>query len=67
MAFAFAVFVLFVASVSATPLGESKCSWGPSYWCENYKQAVQCKALEHCRTKVWAVKNEVDLVYKSWY
>ncbi|XP_015757258.1 PREDICTED: prosaposin-like [Acropora digitifera] len=58
MAIAFAVFVLFVASVSATPLLEDKCSWGPSYWCENHEQAVECKAVEHCRTNVWAVKDE---------
>lgn len=58
MAFTLAVIVLIVASVSATPLGQSKCSWGPSYWCENHKQAVECNALEHCRTKVWAVKDE---------
>lgn len=51
-------------TVSASPLGQEKCSWGPSYWCESYKQAVECKALEHCRTKVWAVKNEV-MFYKT--
>ncbi|XP_073239351.1 prosaposin-like [Porites lutea] len=58
MAPTLAVFVLLVASVAATPLGQSKCSWGPSYWCQSYKQAVECKALEHCRSKVWAVKDD---------
>ena len=47
----------FVAS--ATPLGQERCSWGPSYWCAKYKQAVECNALEHCRAKVWSVKDEV--------
>ena len=56
----FAFDVLF--SVAATPLGQSKCSWGPSYWCQSYKQAVECKALEHCRSKVWAVKDDVIII-----
>lgn len=51
-------------SVSATPLLEDKCSWGPSYWCENHEQAVECKAVEHCRTNVWAVKDEVVKINK---
>ncbi|XP_068710683.1 prosaposin-like [Montipora capricornis] len=59
MAFTYAVFVVFVAAVSASPVTEDKCSWGPSYWCENFEQAVECKALEHCRENVWAVKDEV--------
>ena len=46
-------------AVRGTPTGKAKCSWGPSYWCQNYKQALECNALEHCRAKVWAVKNEV--------
>ncbi|XP_020606225.1 prosaposin-like [Orbicella faveolata] len=50
--------VLFVATVSGTPTGQAKCSWGPSYWCQNYKQALECNALEHCRANVWAVKDE---------
>ncbi|RMX42497.1 hypothetical protein pdam_00020424 [Pocillopora damicornis] len=59
MSFASLAFVLFVASASATPLGQERCSWGPSYWCAKYKQAVECNALEHCRAKVWSVKDEV--------
>ncbi|KAJ7383615.1 hypothetical protein OS493_026801 [Desmophyllum pertusum] len=58
MAFTLAALVLFVASVSASPTGQGKCSWGPSYWCQNYKQALECNALEHCRTKVWTVKDQ---------
>jgi len=46
-------------AVSGTPTGQAKCSWGPSYWCQNYKQALECNALEHCRANVWAVKDEV--------
>lgn len=46
-------------AVSAGPTGQEKCSWGPSYWCQKYKQAVECNALEHCRTKVWALKDDV--------
>lgn len=48
-------------AVSAGPTGQEKCSWGPSYWCQKYKQAVECNALEHCRTKVWALKDDVCL------
>ncbi|KAL9985000.1 hypothetical protein ACROYT_G007351 [Oculina patagonica] len=58
MSFTLAALVLFVASVSATPLGQEKCTWGPSYWCQKYKHAVECNTLEHCRTKVWVLKDE---------
>ncbi|XP_077287168.1 prosaposin [Arctopsyche grandis] len=34
-------------------LGAKKCTWGPSYWCENENQANECHALNHCREKVW--------------
>ena len=48
--------------VSASPstfMGSKKCTWGPSYWCQNYKQAKECKAMEHCREKVWKLKDAV--------
>ena len=48
--------------VSASPstfMGSKKCTWGPSYWCQNYKQAKECKAMEHCREKVWKLKGAV--------
>lgn len=58
MSLTVAALVLFVASVSGTTTRQPKCSWGASYWCQNYKQALECNALEHCRANVWAVKDE---------
>ncbi|KAF4528847.1 hypothetical protein B566_EDAN017671 [Ephemera danica] len=37
--------------------GGSKCTWGPSYWCQSEFHAMACKATKHCQQKVWkAVK-----------
>jgi hypothetical protein len=47
---------IFVACAYPSRLGEEKCTYGPSYWCENYKQAVECQAIEHCREYVWKAK-----------
>lgn len=30
-----------------------RCTWGQIYWCLNEENATECKALEHCREKVW--------------
>ena len=55
-------------AVSGTPTGQARCSWGPSYWCQNYKQALECNALEHCRANVWAVKDEVIIyINDEWF
>merc|ERR1711868_19276 len=29
-------------------LGDSKCTYGPSYWCASRENAVECNAEEHC-------------------
>ncbi|CAB3995682.1 hypothetical protein BSL78_18317 [Paramuricea clavata] len=52
------IFACLVAVACAYPsrLGEEKCTYGPSYWCENYKQADKCQAIEHCRKYVWKAK-----------
>lgn len=34
-------------------LGNEKCTWGPSYWCQTKLHASACKATVHCNTKVW--------------
>ncbi|EDW67622.2 prosaposin [Drosophila virilis] len=53
-----AVFVCGVC-VSSTPiaeqplLGASKCTWGPSYWCDNLSNAKDCRATRHCIQTVW--------------
>ncbi|XP_028408448.1 prosaposin-like isoform X2 [Dendronephthya gigantea] len=54
----FLAFACLIAVAYAYPsrLGEEKCTYGPSYWCDNYKQAVECKAVEHCRNYVWKPK-----------
>jgi len=50
---------LFVATVSAgsVKVGTIKCTFGPSYWCQNYKQATECNAIQHCREKVWKLSS----------
>jgi saposin len=34
-------------------LGADKCTWGPSFWCDNMDNAKNCNAVEHCKTYVW--------------
>ncbi|XP_076629716.1 prosaposin isoform X2 [Colletes latitarsis] len=34
-------------------LGQEKCTWGPSYWCENIKTASGCNATKHCIKTTW--------------
>jgi saposin len=29
-------------------LGDSKCTYGPSYWCASRDNALECNAIEHC-------------------
>ena len=51
------VFISFLFCIASAlprkPLGSEKCTWGPAYWCKNYKQATECNAMEHCRRHVW--------------
>ena len=32
-----------------TPVGNSKCSWGPAYWCSTPEAAIECNVSDHCR------------------
>lgn len=34
-------------------LGKEECTWGPSYWCENIKNAAGCNATSHCIKLKW--------------
>jgi len=45
-----------LGSALANPLllGDSKCTWGPSYWCANIPQASECSAVKHCVSAVWS-------------
>ena len=46
--------LLVLGSSGATPLlGKEKCTYGPSYWCENIPQAAQCNAFSHCKQTIW--------------
>lgn len=38
-------------------LGASKCTWGPAYWCKSVEAALECNAIEHCRSKVWGLES----------
>lgn len=53
--------LLVTASVGATPvetgqrhlIGAKECTWGPTYWCSNLKNAKGCGAVTHCIQTVW--------------
>uniref|UniRef100_A0AAG5DVS2 Saposin n=1 Tax=Anopheles atroparvus TaxID=41427 RepID=A0AAG5DVS2_ANOAO len=34
-------------------LGAKECTWGPSYWCSDIKNAKSCGAVSHCIQTVW--------------
>ena len=34
-------------------LGQKKCSYGPSYWCDSMKNAKECGMVEHCKAHEW--------------
>lgn len=50
--------VIITAASASSLLGSQKCTWGPAYWCQGYKQAKECRAIEHCKQKVWKMKPE---------
>ncbi|CAH1175910.1 unnamed protein product [Phaedon cochleariae] len=37
-------------------LGSERCTWGPSYWCQNLTSAAGCHATKHCIQTVWIHK-----------
>ncbi|XP_058444014.1 uncharacterized protein LOC131425826 isoform X2 [Malaya genurostris] len=34
-------------------LGAKECTWGPTYWCSNLRNAKGCGAVKHCIQTVW--------------
>ncbi|KAF2878926.1 hypothetical protein ILUMI_27250 [Ignelater luminosus] len=40
-----------VASVPSHIVGKNNCTWGPSFWCANSKNAVLCGAVQYCSSK----------------
>ncbi len=38
---------------AAVLVGKSRCTWGPSFWCESIKYAKQCHAVGHCSDVYW--------------
>lgn len=53
--------LLVTASAWASPVeasgrrlvGARECTWGPTYWCSNLKNAKNCGAVTHCIQTVW--------------
>lgn len=37
--------------------GAKRCTWGISYWCSTNETARECKAVEHCKEKVWKAES----------
>ena len=44
---------LMASSGNGALLGASKCTWGPSYWCQNLRKSAECSATEHCIQRSW--------------
>ncbi len=34
-------------------VGRGKCTYGPSYWCHDLRQAAECGAAQHCADNYW--------------
>ncbi|XP_014484290.1 PREDICTED: prosaposin-like [Dinoponera quadriceps] len=60
--FAFVALLAVTTIVTAMPegnprsppvVGADKCTWGPSYWCQNLQTAQECQAVKHCTEKHW--------------
>ncbi|KAH8306358.1 hypothetical protein KR018_009013 [Drosophila ironensis] len=58
-----ALFCAFGFVADATPigggeklLGASKCTWGPSYWCDNFSNSKECHATRHCIQTIWETR-----------
>ncbi|ERL84968.1 hypothetical protein D910_02391 [Dendroctonus ponderosae] len=52
----FALVLCVCALAFAVPqklVGSEKCTRGPGYWCKDRQTAEECKAVQHCETKVW--------------
>eukprot|EP00095_Tigriopus_kingsejongensis_P007881 maker-scaffold127_size327531-snap-gene-2.26 protein:Tk07881 transcript:maker-scaffold127_size327531-snap-gene-2.26-mRNA-1 annotation:"saposin isoform 1" len=49
--------LLGVSLSSAGLLGSTKCTWGPSYWCQGFPESRQCSATNHCIQNVWSQKD----------
>ncbi|SPP80857.1 uncharacterized protein LOC117583804 [Drosophila guanche] len=45
-----------VSSGGQQLVGASKCTWGPTYWCDNFSNSKECKATRHCIQTVWEKK-----------
>lgn len=39
---------------SAVVVGQSRCTWGPSYWCSSLRNSRDCQATEHCLNQIWS-------------
>ncbi|KAM9393141.1 surfactant protein Bb [Pholidichthys leucotaenia] len=48
---------LCIASKHLEPLGQNRCTWGPSYWCKDIKTAQKCGNQAYCEKYMWK-KNE---------
>ena len=46
---AFLVVVIGFENVEARRLGGEKCTWGPSYWCQNIRQSSAVNFFEYFR------------------
>jgi len=52
---------------SATKLrfGGNQCEYGPSFWCENLKQAKECSATPYCVEKEWNKPTKPDNICET--
>ncbi|KAK2902090.1 surfactant protein Bb [Channa argus] len=47
---------LCIPSKTLEPLGNDRCTWGPSYWCKDLETALKCDNKAFCEKYMW--KNE---------
>lgn len=46
-------------------VGANRCTWGPSYWCNNLTTSAECKSTTHCISRIWSKRHyseDSDLV-----
>ena len=57
----FVVSLMFIGSteIDARRLGGQKCTWGPSYWCKNIRQA---SAVSNCQS-LQCILSFLNIVY----
>ncbi|CAF1319414.1 unnamed protein product [Adineta ricciae] len=62
-----ALFVAYLVTLSISSIAgySTDCAIGPEYWCQSFKNADDCVAIQHCTDTVWRSNNELALADSS--